>query len=410
MALLVCMTIAIAVLYPQSFFSPDFFLGNKWMDPLAAMLVPLALAVAACLRIRRRDFRVGAVDALVLIFAAYLVAQNVTGPAVLVTLKYVGLGLAIYYLTTLLSARGEQVRKPMLFTIVGLTLLTCMYGLVEYGLQENVIFVKLISQSVPEPLHGVHRIGSTLAHPVPFGVFLLQAIPFSALLLTISHRWRMRLLALFALSLSVLALFLSYSKGSWIVGGILTAGALLWALRTRRRKAIITVAAVSVIAVIAVTAFWNTAVREINYRSDLSVNGREAAWRAAIAGIEQHPFGVGLFQGSTEMKKQLDPAWRGDWGQLLAIDNYYLDLPLETGIAGFVIWIAMMILIFREGINAARIRGPSRHWVLMALAGITAICLNAFTVDAFLQWPNYLIFWMTAGLLHGIAWSSRNRP
>ena len=407
MALLVCMTIAIAVLYPQSFFSPDSLLGNKWLDPLAAMVAPLVLAGAVCLKVRRKYFRASVVDALVLVFAVYLVAQNVIlGPTTLVTLKYVALGLGIYYLTTLLAVKGEPLRKPLLYTVIGLTLLTCAYGLLEYALQKNVIFAALISQSVPEPLHGVHRIGSTLAHPVPFGAFLLQVAPFSGMLLVISRRWWKRLLALLTMSLAVLALFLSYSKGSWMVGGILVAGALLLFPRARSRKAAFPAAIMLVIVIIALAAFWATVTREIDYRSYSSIEGREIAWRAAFAGIEQHPLGVGLFQGSTEMQNQLEPVWRAAWGRMLAVDNYYLDLPLEAGIAGFIIWIAMMIMIFREGISVARIRGPSRPWALMALVGITAICLNAFTVDAFLQWPNYLIFWMTAGILHGIAWSN----
>ncbi len=407
--LLVCLIIAIAVLYPQSFFSSDRLLGNKWLDPLAAMVVPLVLAGFAYLKTRRHDFRPGVVDALVLTFAAYLLAQNVTGPGALVSVKYVVLGVGIYYLTTLLTAREAKLRQILLYGIVILTLLTCLYGLVEYALQDNIIFASLISQSVPQPLNGVHRIGSTLAHPVPFGVFLLQVIPFSALLLMTSRRFWKRFLAISSISLAVVALFLSYSKGSWIAGGVMAVGALLLTLRSPSRRAFLSAAVVGAILLAVFGVFWTTAVHEVDYRSSISVDGRKAAWRGAIVGIEQHPFGVGLFQGSTEAKKHMDPFWRAVAGPQVAVDNYYLVLPLEAGILGFFIWIVMMFLIFREGIGVARVRGPSRPWALMALAGIAAICLNAFTVDAFLLWPNYLIFWMTAGLLHGISWGKAAR-
>ena len=403
-ALVVLATVAIAVLYPQSFFSTDYLLGNKWLDPLAAMIVPMAIMAAVCLKSRWRELKLSAVDALVLVFAAYLVLQSLAGPAVLVTLKYVALGLGTYYLTTLLSARGEGLRKPLLYTVVGLTLLTSLYGLLEYALQKNIIFAQLISQSVLEPAHGVHRAGSTLAHPVPFGVFLLQAMPFSAMLLMMSRRWWKRLLALSVLSLAAAALFFSYSKGSWIVGGILAAAALLLVLRTRNRRAVIASLVVLALLGVAFAGSWTTVKKEVDNRSDISIIGRETAWRGAIAGIEKHPLGVGLFQGSTEIRSQLRGTWAATGGQLLAIDNYYLDLPLEAGIAGFILWAVMMIMIFREGIGVARVRGPSQLWALGALAGMAAICLNAFTVDAFLLWPNYLVFWMTAGLIHGIVW------
>jgi len=407
MALLVCATLSIAVLYPQSYFSANFLLGNKWLDPLALMAPLLALAGGVYLAKGRQEIRGAPVDLFVLIFAMFLVVHNSTSPSALVTLKYVTLGLGTFYVTALLVKRAESLSRLIMYTIVGLTLATTLYGLVEYVVQENFVFTDLIRENVPDPRSGIHRIGSTLAHPVPFGAFLLQVLPFSGLLLAISRSAWQRVLAFIAMAAGALALVFTYSKGSWIVGVVLAGGTMLVILRTRNKKAVFPALMITVLVLSTAAVFWQRIESEIDERSISSVSGREVAWRAALAGIEEHPLGVGLFQGAPELVTHIDPEWYEAWGQPLAVDNYYLCLLLEAGIIGFIVWTAMVILIFREGIDVARIRGPSRLWALVALASIIAILLNSVTIDAFLQWPNYLIFWIAAGIIHGISWDKR---
>jgi O-antigen ligase len=219
-----------------------------------------------------------------------------------------------------------------------------------------------------------------------------------------------RVLAWCALATGALGLFFSYSKGSWLVAGILVGLSLIFMLRTRSRKAAFPALMLVAIVLAATAVFWQKIVIEIDERSYSSVSGREIAWGGAIESIQENPFGVGLFQGSSELVNHIDPEWYHDWGQLLAVDNYYLSVMLEAGVIGFILWTVMAILIFREGIGVARIRGPSRSWALVALVGITAIFLNSLTVDALLLWPNYMIFWMTAGILHGFSWKSKGMP
>lgn len=402
--LLVCLVLALAVLYPQSFISHDSFLGKSWMDPLAPMIPLVAAGVVAFLVTRRRFMKVDWVDRLVLVFGAYMVAQNLFRPPALVSIKYVVLGLGVYYLvSTIVAGRGSLVR-PVMFTLVGLALAVSLYGLLEFAVQRNLIFRELIIESVPDPVDGIHRIGSSLAHPVPFGVFLLQTLPFAALLLVISRAGWHRLLAWATLAAGGLALFFSFSKGSWIVGSMMAGGALLLSHRARNRKTLVPAVSLIVILVVVVVAFWPRIVDEIEGRSPSSISGREMAWRAAVDGIRDNPWGVGLFEGSGDLVNYIDPVWLEQWGQPLAVDNYYLCLALESGLAGFGIWAVMMVLIFREGFGAARVRGPSQPWAMAALAGIIGISLTSLTVDAFLLWPNYLIFWVSAGILHGVGW------
>jgi len=191
-ALLVCLALAVAALYPETFIIGIPLLGFQKAYPLT-LLLPLMAAGTAIFMVARRDIiKFGSVDALVLFYAAFLLVRNITGPENLATAKYVVYGLGIYYITALLAARKESLLRLIVYTLVGLTLITVLYGLAEYAFQENVLYHKYVAETVREPRVGLHRIGSTLAHPVPYGAFLIQVLPFSVLIWARSRGTRER--------------------------------------------------------------------------------------------------------------------------------------------------------------------------------------------------------------------------
>ena len=74
---------------------------------------------------------------------------------------------------------------------------------------------------------------------------------------------------------------------------------------------------------------------------------------------------------------------------------------LEEGVIGFGLMLAAVILIIKDGLGAALVRYRRRPEAAAALASIIALLLNALTFDAFLVWPNFLLFWTAAGMLRG---------
>ena len=131
------------------------------------------------------------------------------------------------------------------------------------------------------------------------------------------------------------------------------------------------------------------------------------SWEAALDAFRDNPFfGVGLKQGADTVWSHLDPETRislEDGNLQAPVDNYYLNVLLEEGLVGLIIWLAALLAIIIEGVRFVARRTAAAPWALAALVGIASLAINAVTFDALLIWPNYVIFWVTAGLLHGLA-------
>lgn len=185
-------------------------------------------------------------------------------------------------------------------------------------------------------------------------------------------------------------------------------------IRWSRRHVLIT-GAVVLAAVLALTAFfWQEINLETSIRAGESVSGRLIAWRAAIDGIKEHwLLGVGLREGNNEILTHLDPdeyQWLVvDGNKSVPADNQYLNFFLELGLIGLVLWLAMIALLLREGVQKIKRAKQDCLWAMAATASIVGILLNAITFDALQIWPNFILFWVAAGVLHGLAQTTPTR-
>lgn len=404
-AFLVCISLAAAILYPEIFISKPPFFGSLNYSPLTLLFPFVAVGVLVYAYILRNELIPGLLDISVFLYGGYLLVRNINGTSSLVLGKYIVFGLGLYYLTTLLASRRENLLRVLTYTLLVLMTATALYGLLEYAVQDNFIYRDFIVDVVRDPTVGLHRIGSTIAHPVPYGAFLLQSLPFAILIwIMATDKWE-RAAGMAATLLAVLALFFTFSKGSWIVALILAGAALLFYRGGRSRSIILP--ALVILAVVAFTTVlsWQQVRFETETRAEGSVDVRLVGWKAAIDGIAEHPaVGVGLRQGEQEIKKHIDPDWYELADRPLPVDNYYLSLVLEAGFVGLAIWVAMFSLMLMEGIKVVRNRNPGWQWALASLASIVGISLNAFTFEAMHIWSNYIVFWIAAGIIHGISW------
>lgn len=397
--------IAIATLYPEAYAGGIDVASNELL-PLVAFMPLFLAAAAAYIYVRRRRLSWGAVEAAIAIYTVYLLARNVGGPNMPVLLKYIVYGLGMFWLAALVITI-PHCRRLIIWNLVALLGVISLYGIIEYILQQNVIFHSLLAETVPEPVRSIHRAGSSLGHPITFGAFLAQLLPFAALAwYDRQERW-LRYAGALAGCLGVLALLLTFSKGGWLAAMFAGALFLLVAGRQVKSKIIIPVLVLIVLGTVFVPLVWQSAITELvsSNRAELSFEGRRVAWAGALSGIAENPLvGVGLKQGQEELRHRVDPVWLEIADIQLPVDNYYLTVLLEEGVLGFAAWMALLALIFREGIMAARRRvpGSGRAWALAALASIIAISVNALTFEALLVWPTYTLFWFAAGSLRGL--------
>jgi len=401
--------ISVSVLYPETFIIDFPIIGSPRTLPLS-ILLPIVIVFTLIYAIKRLEtVIIGYVDIAVLIFAAYVLGRNVFTQTGMVAVKYALLGTGLFYLTAMLSRRIDLARLIM-WLFVGLACVTCLYALLEYILQKNLIFEDIITTTVRQPDGELHRAGSTLVHPVSFGAFIIQLLPFCLLAWYTSRDSQQRALGVVTTAMATLALFLTYSKGSWLVAVIIIGCLVFYAAWQRSSRVIYIIALFVALLAVVTFAFWQQVSEEMSERSEMSVSVRLKGWKAAVEGIREHPLiGVGFKKGDDVVWSHLSAESRAllvslEKGNLkLPVDNYYLNVFLEEGLIGLILWLCVLLLIAIEGVRFTMRDTPARPWALAALVGIAGISINAFTFDALLIWPNYVVFWVTAGLLHGLS-------
>ncbi|MHB0866070.1 MAG: O-antigen ligase family protein [Thermoleophilia bacterium] len=401
--ILLSVIVSVVVLYPEEFISGGIpVITSARFLPSNFMAFIIATGAGILIYARFRIFKPGPLDIAVLVFFAYLAIRSSVTPSALHAIRYSAFGFATFYLVTGIRARSYPSAMNLIWVLTALTAVTAAYGCIEYLAQTNFIFHPLIKENVLEPLEGVHRIGSTLAHPVSYAGYLVQSAPFCVLAFVKARSRNGRIFAASTCIVAVLALFLTYSKGSWIVALLMVVAGAMVIFNGQRRKVLVTLGITLVVSAGLAGVFWQQIRLENSVRSDISVENRLASWRGAVAGIQAHPlWGVGLDQGQWELSVRVDPEWVEALHGQIAVDNYYLNILLEEGVVGALLWLIVLGLIFKEGISLIRRHGPGYAWGLAAMASIVAILLNCMTYDALLIRPHVVLFWIAAGLIHG---------
>jgi len=399
---LIVTVMVVAALYPETFITGDFSIGSQRITPLTLLLPFVGVMAVVFYSFRRERVQTGIIDLVLLAFMAWLLIRNPLGYTAAVAIKYIVYGAGFYYLVAI-STRTPGFLKLVLFTLLSLVCIITVYGFIEFVVQRNFAFEAFIETAVRKPRKGLHRAGSTFAHPVAYGAFLLQIAPFCFLEAFWGTGKRWRFFGVTALVMATLALALTFSKGSILVAVIAAVAAIAFLmLRSGKRALMVALLMLAFSGVIAAT-FWQQWSSEVSWRTEWSVQAREIGWRASVDTIIEHPLlGVGLRNGTDEINEQIDRYWRDSAPAPLPIDNYFLNVFVEEGAVGFILWMLFLFFMFRDGL-----RGISRGGILckpLAIAAIVSaacLCLNAFTFDALLMYGNYVFFWLAAGILRG---------
>ena len=366
------------------------------------LLLVLLLPVAALLGIpylvsRRKQFEFSLFDGLLLIFYGYLIIRN---DASLALVTFVCFAFFLYYVTSF-STRSQRNLEYLLLAITGISFLISCYAVVEFVFQRNLIFPEYF----PRHPIGVYRVTSTLSHPVVTGAFLLQTAPFSIALFLRGRLPVQRRFGGLATLSAALAVLLTFSKGSWLTAGIMIIGIILFVGLKQGRKVLVA-AGLSLIVLLSAGFYWYTFSGEQVTRSSLSYDIRVTRWSDAVQGISDNPVtGVGFRRGSQSIFELYRESLlaQGITHLSFPVDNYYLDIFLEEGIIGLLLWALIAVLLVAKGVSTAANRSSERPWALAALLSITSLLLTSVTFDALNWWPVFVMFWVSAGILSGLS-------
>jgi len=382
------------------FFNPSIFhvtaLSHDYS--LTALLIPImALGTIIYLFENRYSLKPNGIDFVIGMFMFYLLARELMGFEYNGALKFVIFGICFYCLTAI-TMKKQSVFQSLILGIVLITMLCVIYGLFEYAAQDNFLFR---TQANLHPIQTYHRIYSSMENPVIFGAVLVQVLPFSLLLFAVSHNFWIRLIAIITFMWTIAALMLSFSKGSWIAASIVScfvAIYFVWRKGIALKPALVAILMCVIIFVI----FWPQISTDVSVRTEDSVSVRYAAWNASIEGIaDNYLGGVGFNRSVLELRNYLDNKWMRTQYNATAVDNSYLSIFMEEGVAGILLWLVMLGTIIALGIKTSLKNTYCGVWALSALASVVGFAINSFTFDSYQYLPNIMFFWISAGIIRG---------
>ena len=140
----------------------------------------------------------------------------------------------------------------------------------------------------------------------------------------------------------------------------------------------------------------------------MEIDLRPALWKAAGEEIAKAPW-LGHGYGREIASRTFGPLTPRHIGhpEVLHAHNMFLNIALQLGLAGFVLFAAILLLLAREFAAALRARESCAAGIvgLAVLMGFVAKNLT----DDFLYRHNGLVFWALMGMLLGLA-RERSRP
>lgn len=313
-------------------------------------------------------------------------------------------GLIIYTVAKYFaSGTANLARMCVILAVLGSV--QAGYGFLTFG-EESVLQNAFRSGRFNGSFSGANSFGGLLAITIPItlGVILLRM---SQILVaykgSLSNAFqdprlgRKSLVVVFwmsiGLTLQIISLVLSASKGSLLAMGITSLLFLLWfAIGTRGQKAGKAFLVLSLIGFTVFTIGFSSGYVIIWDRfadlaeSDISMNGRLDIWNSSLEMAESHPLGVG--PGSFPVGIQRFQSEMFGDRRVINAHNDYLQLFSEVGWIGMIPVLLLVLLYFRRVIGIFR---PSKDMSVWLVRG--------------------LFFALLAGLLHAVVeYNLSSRP
>ncbi|HYE83296.1 MAG TPA: O-antigen ligase family protein [Clostridia bacterium] len=315
--------------------------------PLAPTMALLGLilltAVSYGVRLFRdksMSFRITILDYFVVLFGIVLFYSSITSYtpnnsmlALLVHAAYI-----LFYFVLINTIKTRQ----QLFTVVALlvlsTTLTSMYGL--YQLKTvGATSEAWVDTTLFEDIKA--RVGSTFENPNVLGEYLVLIIPVAIAMLWGHKNWLSRLVTIGLVAVMLVCLVYTYSRGAYV--GLMLAFALFAVLRDRR-FVILGVIGLLMLPFVLPPSVINR-FTSIGNLSDTSSYYRISVWLGSLKlAMDYWPSGIGL---GLEPFKLLYPKYSFNAAYAHHSHNIYIQLLIETGISGFLMFFAMILVYYK---------------------------------------------------------------
>ncbi len=286
-------------------------------------------------------------------------------------------------------------RRTLRWAIASLVATACFvagYGLVQQAVGKWTLVGWGYSFSDQVRSYNGHlRSFGTLDDPFGYAAFLLFGV--AAVLFWMRRgllAWACGLLLVFGLT------------ASWVRTAFLISAALvgLWIGRKGYEVSALLVVAAAVAASGFLLIAGAGATQTTSYQSstsNLTLNGRTSAWKAALGRPSEWPFGRGVGKVGTAAYRAgytISPG-RNSQAPARAVDSGYLAAIADVGLAGLAVLLALLARLLQLGAKAVR-RGRAAGWFAVAI--VVVIMLDAVTRSSFTGFPTGFLGLLLVGV------------
>ena len=297
-----------------------------------------------------------------------------------------------------LMLRTTRLDKRALFRLVDALILAglavSLVGLYQYFVSGDVIVVE-----------GVRRVHGVYASPNNLSLFLGRILPLLAVLaLWGPSRTRRIFYGLAGLPI-LLALYLTYSRGAWLLG---LPVAFLFVGLLRGRRATLIALGLVLLALLSLLPFAQaeriTSLFDFQHGSTTFL--RLKLWQASLNMVRDHPlFGVGLDNFLYQYRDTYVLPEALVERHLSHPHNIILDYWTRLGIMGVAAIVWLEITFFREGLQLyRRLRDPDLRILALGLMASMVDCLAHGLIDnSYFLVDLAFVFMLTVGLVRRMA-------
>jgi len=239
---------------------------------------------------------------------------------------------------------------------------------------------------------------------VDLGVYLVLTLPVVFILYGLSNGVKERFFISVVILVSIFALYLSHNRGAWVAS--ITQLILFIAIKKRWKILVAVISMIIIVMpIIIFSPLKDVLIHEVSIPSPTGeIVHRETAisrlviWKEGIAKIREHPL-TGIGYGKESFKRAFpdNPVMLGDKG-LWHTHNIFIEVALEIGIPGLIIFVWLLYSLVRSLIKGMRSMGDFRKSLLTSLF----ITLTGFLVrnqfDYIYIDDTALIFWFLMGM------------
>ncbi|MFN8006565.1 MAG: O-antigen ligase family protein [Terriglobia bacterium] len=221
--------------------------------------------------------------------------------------------------------------------------------------------------------------------------------------LTPSQQW----VLLSFIGIFVSALFLSYSRGSWMAAFVTLAVFLVLSPRIRAVELLLVATAMVLPILILcwvspdiVSNFFSYRVGtlgELPRNPNLATSGRWDSWSAILQYLTLHPWILGLGIGYKTLP------YTTLFGRKIIADNGYLSLLIEGGLIGLGLFLLLNAALLKSFYKARQTGGPLRKFAgTFMLSFWCGEIVQLSTGDIFTFWRNLVVFFALAAAIQNI--------